>query len=197
MRVAVFIDGGHLRVLTRQAGYRYDPGYIEVVAHACVTDDETLLRVLYYDCAPYQGSSKYPISGKPANFQGSDEWLKTLAAKPQFAVRRGTLKFRGFELKNRPTTPRALSDNDFRPRFEQKGVDMRLGLDVATYARSRAVDRLILVTGDTDCLPVMKLARTDGLQIVLVQFPKQNLARELLWHSDFQREVKWPKQPPP
>ncbi len=194
MRAAIFIDGGHLRALAQQAGYRYNPDYIEDVAHACVANDETLLRILYYDCAPYKGSPDLPVSGKPANFQGSDEWLKILAAKPQFAVRLGTLKFRGFVPKRYPIASQKLSDNDFKPKFEQKGVDMRLGLDIATYARSRAVDRIILVTGDTDCLPVMKLARADGLQVVLVQFPQQRLARELLWHSDFQRQVEWPKQ---
>ncbi len=27
MKAAVFVDGGYLRALTRQAGYRYDPNY--------------------------------------------------------------------------------------------------------------------------------------------------------------------------
>ena len=191
MKAAVFIDGGHLRVLVRQAGYRYDPDYIEAIAHACVAKDETLLRVLYYDCAPYRGSPRLPVSGEPAQFRGSDEWLKVLAAKPQFAVRLGTLKFRGFEPRRVPIASAVLSDEDFRPRFEQKGVDMRLGLDIASYAADRSVDRVVLLTGDTDCLPVMKRARTAGLQVGLVQFPKQRLARELLWHSDFQRPVEW------
>ena len=178
----------------RQAGHRYDPDYIETVAHACVAGDETLLRILYYDCAPYRGNPKLPVSGKPATFQGSDEWLRVLAAKSRFAVRLGTLKFRGFEPKRIPIVSAELSDEDFKPRFEQKGVDMRLGLDIASYAADRSIDRVILVTGDTDCLPVMKRARTAGLQVVLVQFPKQRLARELLWHSDFQRSIEWPGQ---
>ena len=194
MKATLFIDGGHLRVLVRQAGYKYDPDYIEAVAHACVGGDETLLRVLYYDCALYRGNPKLPVSGEPAAFQGSDDWLKVLAAKPQFAVRLGTLKFRGFEPRRVPIASAPLSDEDFKPRFEQKGVDMRLGLDIASYAADRSIDRIILITGDTDCLPVMKLARTAGLQVVLVQFPKQRLARELLWHSDFQKPVDWPGQ---
>ncbi len=189
----MFIDGGHLRVLVRQAGLHYDPDYIETVAHACVAVDETLLRILYYDCAPYRGNPKLPVSGQPAVFHGSDEWLKVLAAKPWLAVRLGTLKFRGFVPKRIPIVTDTLSDNDFKPRFEQKGVDMRLGLDIASYAADRSVDRVILVTGDTDCLPVMKRARRAGLQVVLVQFPKQRLATELLCHSDFRRPVEWPR----
>ena len=61
-------------------------------------------------------------------------------------------------------------------------------------AADRSVDRIILVTGDTDCLPVMKRARTAGIQVVLVQFPRQWLAKEMLWHSDYQRLTEWPNQ---
>ena len=197
LRTAIFLDGGYLRSLTRQAGHRYDPNYIEAVALASLTKDETLIRVLYYDCPPFQGNPKLPISRQPANFHGSDEWLKTLSAKPQFAVRLGVLKFRGFVLRNqrRSVIPTALTDADFKPRFEQKGVDMRLGLDIANYAANRSLDRIILITGDTDCLPAMKLARTAGLQVVVVQFRNRKLAAELLWHSDYQRLIEWPDAP--
>ncbi len=191
MKVAVFIDGGHLRVLARQAGKPYNPDCIENVARACVAGDEVLLRNLYYDCAPYRGSPPLPVSRQPAEFRGSDAWLNELAAKPQFAVRRGTLKFRGFVLK-RPGASQPLSDDDFKPRFEQKGVDMRLGLDIAAHAAGKTVDRIILITGDTDCLPAMKLARVSGLQVVLIRFPGQRLAAELTWHADFVRDADWP-----
>ena len=79
LKTAVFIDGGHLRVLVRQANREYVPDYIENVALACVEKDEFLLRILYYDCAPYQGNPRLPVSGNRANFQGSDEWLKVLS----------------------------------------------------------------------------------------------------------------------
>ena len=194
MKATVFIDGGYLRALTWQAGYRYDPNYIEAVALECVSDDEILLRILYYDRAPFSGDPPLPVSGRPAGFRGSDEWLNVLAAKPRFAVRRGTLKFRGFAPKRTPINPNALSDADFTPRFEQKGVDMRLGLDIATNAVNRTVDRVILITGDTDCLPAMKFARTAGLQIVLIELPGERLARELYWHCDLARPVAWPNQ---
>lgn len=192
MKTAVFIDGGYLRVLVRKTNREYVPDYIGSVALACVEKDESLLRILYYDCAPYQGNPRLPVSGHRANFQGSDEWLKVLSTKSLFAIRLGTLKFRGFEPKRIPIPSRTLSDEDFKPQFEQKGVDMRIGLDIAIYAVNRSLDRIILITGDTDCLPAMKLARIAGLQVIIVQFPGQNLARELLSHSDFQRQVEWP-----
>mgnify|MGYP005865711099 CR=1 FL=1 len=194
MRVSVLIDGGHTRVLARQAGYTYDPDYIEKIALACVEPDETILRILYYDCAPFVGKARLPVSGEEHEFNGSDAWLRTLARKDLFAVRRGVLKFRGYKPRKIPISGKPLSDADFKPDFEQKGVDMRIGLDIANHASTRSVDRIILVSGDTDCLPAMKHARISGLQIALVTFPKCSSAPELLWHADFERLVAWPDQ---
>lgn len=191
-KVSVLIDGGHLRALTKEAKHPYKPDYIEKVAHACVESDETLLRILYYDCAPYNGKARLPVSGTEHEFTGSDSWLRELATKNLFAVRRGVLKFRGFKPRKIPIADRELTDADFKPDFEQKGVDMRIGLDMANHAVLRSVDRIILVTGDTDCLPAMKHARINGLQIVLATLPNHKVAPELLWHSDFERRVAWP-----
>jgi uncharacterized LabA/DUF88 family protein len=69
---------------------------------------------------------------------------------------------------------------------------MRIGLDMANFCSSKSVERILLVTGDTDCLPAMKHCRIEGLQIALVTFPKQKPAPELLWHSDMERAVQWP-----
>jgi uncharacterized LabA/DUF88 family protein len=180
--------------LARKAGYKYDPDYIEKIALASVEPDESLLRILYYDCAPYVGKAKLPVSGAETEFKGSDAWLRTLAAKNLFAVRRGVLKFRGFKPKRIPISTKALTDADFTPDFEQKGVDMRIGLDIANHASTRSVERIILLTGDTDCIPAMKHARISGLQIVLVTFPNHPVAPELLWHADFERRIAWPAQ---
>ncbi|WP_407050221.1 NYN domain-containing protein [Methyloraptor flagellatus] len=192
MRVAVLIDGGHLRVLARKAGFKHEPDYIEKVAHACIEPTENLLRILYYDCAPYVGTTTLPVSGEPHEFTGSDHWLRDLAARNLFAVRRGVLKFRGFKPKRIPIAAKPLTDADFKPDFEQKGVDMRIGLDMANFSALKTVERLILITGDTDCIPAMKHARINGLQVALVTFPNHKIAPELLWHSDFERRIAWP-----
>ncbi|WP_245004133.1 NYN domain-containing protein [Bradyrhizobium liaoningense] len=195
MKVAVLIDGGHLRVQARMANHRYDPDFIEKVAHTCVEEKETLLRVLYYDCPPFNGEVKLPVSGETTTFKGSDKWLRELAAKDLFAVRRGVLKFRGYKPKKIPVVGKELTDDDFAPDFEQKGVDMRIGLDMANFAADRTVDRIILVTGDTDCVPAMKNCRIRGLQVILAALPGHTAAQELLWHSDIHRTVNWPSQP--
>lgn len=194
IKIAILIDGGHLRVLSRQAKLTYNNDLIEKVAHALVSKDEFLFRVLYYDCAQYSGTVKLPVSGKEYVFEGTDSFLRDLAKRDLFAVRRGELKFRGFKPKNIPINAKALTDEDFKPDFEQKGVDMRIGLDIATFARTKAVDRIVLITNDTDCIPAMKHARIAGLQIALGKMPNSKLTPALLWHADFERGVQWPKE---
>jgi uncharacterized LabA/DUF88 family protein len=191
-KIAILIDGGHLRVLTKSAGHTYDPDYIEKIGLACPERDESLLRILYYDCAPYVGKTKLPVSGKEHEFKGSDHWLRELAKRNLFAVRRGELKFRGYKPKKVPVAAQALSDQDFKPDFEQKGVDMRIGLDIANFSKARSVDRIALITNDTDCIPAMKHARIAGLQVVLISLPNSKTAPALLWHSDFERKIGWP-----
>lgn len=192
IKVAILIDGGCLRARSYQAKLRYEPNHIEAVALKCPRPEESLLRVLYYDCAPYARNVKLPVSGKPHAFPGSDAWLRELARKDLFAVRRGVLKFRGFVPKRTPIALTPLTDSDFKPSFEQKGVDMRIGLDIAQYANAKSVERIVLITEDTDCVPAMKHARKAGLQVVLMSLPNSHLAPELREHSDFLRSVAWP-----
>ncbi len=192
IRIAILIDGGSLRTRTRQAARNHVPNHIEQVALACRARDEQIVRILYYDCAPYNGKAKLPVSGTMREFYGSSDWLRELARRDLFAVRLGVLKFRGFVPKSIPLSTSVLTDDDFKPSFEQKGVDMRIGLDIAQYANVKAVERIVLITEDTDCIPAMKHARKAGLQIVLVSLPTTHLAPELKEHCDFERHIPWP-----
>jgi uncharacterized LabA/DUF88 family protein len=162
------IDGGHLRVAARQTGKTYDPNFIERFASQCIQPHEVLLRVLYYDCPQYRGKQKLPVSGMLHSFTASDSWLEELASKDLFAVRRGTLAFRGWNPRSIPISPRALTDADFAPNFEQKGVDMRIGLDIATISATSRIDRILLSSADTDLIPAMKHARKAGLPVALI-----------------------------
>lgn len=68
----------------------------------------------------------------------------------------------------------------------QKGIDMEIGLDVAWLATKRIVDRIVLCTGDRDFVPAMKLARREGVQVVLATLGATPHPT-LLEHADFVR----------
>ena len=137
-RVIILIDGGHLRAHARRDGLDYTVDFIEDFAHAVVERSEELLRVLYYDCRPYQGETQLPVSGEPFVFKSGGGWLDELASRDFFSVHTGILKFRGWRPKAFPLPASGLTDHDFRPDFEQKGLDLQLGLDVARIVERRA-----------------------------------------------------------
>lgn len=51
--------------------------------------------------------------------------------------------------------------------LRQKGVDMRIGVDITSLTLKRQVDTIILVAGDSDFVPAAKLARREGIQFIL------------------------------
>ena len=139
--IAILIDGGFLRATAKKAKKKYDSDFISQFAEACRHENESIFRILYYDCAYYSGTVRLPISGKEHEFKANDEWLH------------------GFKPKQTPVPPKTATDEDFEPIFEQKGVDMRIGLDIAAFSHNRAVERIVLVSADTDCVPALKYAR--------------------------------------
>lgn len=93
------------------------------------------------------------------------------------AIRLGVLKFRGYVINNDKvpyTRGQPLTDADFHPEFEQKGVDMRIGIDMANLSANRSVDLIALATNDTDCIPAMKYARVPTFKSPSSLYPDTN-----------------------
>jgi uncharacterized LabA/DUF88 family protein len=62
---------------------------------------------------------------------------------------------------------RNLSPTDLRLGLRQKGVDMRIGIDITTLTLKKQVDTIVLVTGDSDFVPAAKVARREGVEFIL------------------------------
>lgn len=67
--------------------------------------------------------------------------------------------------------------------LRQKGVDMRIGLDIASITLKRLASTIILVAGDADFVPAAKLARREGLQFILDPL-WQSVSDDLFEHID-------------
>ena len=144
-------------------------GYVKrLAAHRRLVRLE-LLRIYFYDAPPLRGTERVPISRKSFDFGAhpantlNRRLQDNLAQAPDVALRRGELVFRGWRvhrvaLQELERAPRLLRGEDFAPEIEQKGVDLRLGLDVAVLAIKRIVDVAVLVTGDADLVPAMEEA---------------------------------------
>ena len=66
-----------------------------------------------------------------------------------------------------------LTENDFVLDVQQKGVDMRIGLDVALITLQKFADQIVLITGDSDFVPAAKFARRNGVDFIL----------DPMWHT--------------
>ena len=62
---------------------------------------------------------------------------------------------------------------DFSLDISQKGVDMRIGLDISSLAHKSLVDKIILIAGDSDFVPAAKYARREGIDFIL----------DPMWHT--------------
>ncbi len=78
---------------------------------------------------------------------------------------------------------REITEYEVNIGLRQKGVDMRIGLDIATMTLKHQVDTLILVTGDSDFVPAAKLARREGVEFLLDPLWQQ-VSDELNEHVD-------------
>jgi uncharacterized LabA/DUF88 family protein len=132
-----------------------------------------LYRVYFYDCPPYSGKTQLPITHTPYDFEATPQYgkmvqlLKDIKLLPFFAVREGILSFQGWTLKKSHYGASPLTDDCFTPSLKQKGVDIKIGLDVAWVSFNRIATNIILVTGDSDFIPVVKTARRSGVFVYL------------------------------
>ena len=82
-----------------------------------------------------------------------------------------------------------LSDMDVELNVKQKGVDMRIGLDIASLSLKGMVDQIILISGDGDFVPVAKLARREGIDFVLDPLWSTFISEALYEHIDGLKSV--------
>ena len=54
---------------------------------------------------------------------------------------------------------------------QQKGVDLRIGLDLVTHARNDAADVFLLVSGDDDLTEAVEEAQAHGVEVVVLGVP--------------------------
>ncbi|GHR03737.1 hypothetical protein JP0088_06300 [Helicobacter pylori] len=76
------------------------------------------------------------------------------------------------------------TNDDLIYHAKQKGVDIKIGLDIATLALKKLVQKIVLISGDSDFVPAAKLARVEG--IIFTLNPMGNPIREdLEEHIDY------------
>lgn len=162
--------------------------------------NDYLYRIFYYDTGPLDAKGHNPISGKFIDFSktkvaaAQNDLFVSIKNTPNFALRTGHTVWRNKEwlIKNdrfkalisKKINLSDLTDKDVFPNIQQKTVDMKMGIDIALIAIKKLADLLIIISGDADIVPALKLARKEGMQVCLDPLLK-HIRPELSEHIDF------------
>lgn len=192
MPTAVLIDGGYFIKRFRRiepenaynASRAADQAHRWALAHLRSPTGEArdLYRIFFYDCPPLLKRMHNPISGECVDYSRSPEALfrrelhEKLRQMRKVALRLGHLT----DFNTWSASPGVLDDllkgrrrfadlaaEDVHPVIRQKGVDMRIGIDISSLALKRQVRQIVLMAGDADFVPAAKLARREGVDFVL------------------------------
>jgi len=122
------------------------------------------------------GQQKAVDFGKSAEAQFRLALHEELRAKRKVALRLGHLSahtqwtikpHKVIELLAGKIQMADLREDDVTIDIRQKGVDMRIGVDVSSPAFKKQVDQIVLMAGDADFVPAAKQARREGIDFVL------------------------------
>lgn len=196
-RTAILVDGGfYQKRADHFYGYQTPSQRAKELVDYCqkhLEDDgygrKSLYRIFYYDCPPSTAKVYHPLLRANIDLSKSDkyiwmnEFFESLCKKRKVALRKGELLESSanfiikpeivMQLCNKTISIDDLKNSDFILDIKQKGVDMRIGLDIASLAQKRLVDQIVLIAGDSDFVPAAKHARREGIDVIL----------DPMWHT--------------
>lgn len=147
----VFIDGEYLSLVSKRLLGSDKPAYdLQRFAFNLAKEQNLWCkRVFYYTAPPYQ--SKKTTKQEDDRKSRYDKFISRLVRRG-FIVREGRCQKTGDS-------------------FRQKGVDTLLTMDLLEMPLSEGVTTLILVTGDTDFVPVLDRIRSKhGVKVALYYY---------------------------
>lgn len=188
---AILVDGGFFLKRARRIYGKLAPAKLAATLHRNCLDHlkdkgnerSELYRILFYDCPPLSKKAHNPISGKAIDFALTPVAAWRLAFHGELkklrkvALRLGELnesqarwvlnEKRLLALCRKEIALDELVEDDVQYEVRQKGVDMRIGLDIASLTLKRLANQIVLVSGDSDFVPAAKFARRDGIDFIL------------------------------
>lgn len=179
MLYAILIDGGFARRMLGSSEMPADSedikALVKCIQRSPYLEGHVLHRIYYYDAYTLTGKEKIPLGGGVQDFSNtplairSSEIFNRLKTEPYFAMRMGETSFNGWRVKaqlfNTKEPSITITSGDILANISQKGVDMRIGMDIASLTLKKIVHILVLVTGDSDFVPAMKFARREGANL--------------------------------
>lgn len=154
MRVCVFIDGSNFYKSCQRNLGRTDVN-LSLFAQMLVGPTRDLVRTYYYTC-------RLPPTADPDRLASQQRFLNALNRVPYLELRFGKLVTREDE---------CASCGVKHERYQEKGVDMRIGVDMLALASKNNYDVAVLVTGDGDLREAVQAVKDLGKHVEVATFP--------------------------
>ena len=157
-----------------------------------------LFRIFFYDSPCVDQKVTLPVSRNTVDISKTREgqfklsFHRQLQRKRKLALRLGEpLEVDQWRLREdaqadllgRRITTDELQDDDFIPVSTPRGLELRMGVDLATLAYKKQVQQVVLIAGDGFFAAGAELVRHEGIDIVLDPM-WQNISEELFTHID-------------
>ncbi len=149
-RVALFIDGAYLDFVLKRRVPKYP--YRLWSAFYTTRGRWRYSQDILLSLSVFQGNP--PLPEESARYAAQRKFFAALENLPRYTVRLGRLEFRG-------------NDQTGRPRYEQKRVDILLGVDLVQLSTKKTIQEAILVAGDSDFIPAVIAAKQEGVLVRL------------------------------
>lgn len=213
-KTAILVDGGFYQMKAQSLfGEKTGKGRADELFDYCMEllknkkgeEKDELYRIFYYDCPPLTKKVNHPLTQRQIDFsktplyKAKSEFLDAMMQKRKVALRLGRLAEEYANYIIKPSAAKRigsgklkiedLQEDDFAFDVKQKGVDMKIGIDIASMAYKRQVDRIILIAGDSDFVPAAKLARREGIDFILDSMGN-HINADLMEHIDGMKS-KW------
>lgn len=147
MKAAVFIDAGYLIKLLSKKKKRID--FLKLSNE--LTKGTNRIKTIFYDTLPIQGTPE-----GNALYSKTQKFHSKIRSLTNFEVKLGRLQKRNGA-------------------FVQKGVDMRLGIDLVQMSMKKEIDKAILITADSDFEYAVEKAQEAGIKVSLAYFPNSKI----------------------
>ena len=148
----IFIDGGYLSFISKYFGHGKPLKYkLEKFAiNLAKSKGLNCEKIYFYTAPPYQSPKSTELENKrKAKYDKFISKLKKV--QPEIIVREGRCQ---------------KIDNT----YQQKGVDTLMTMDLSRIPNKEGIKDLIVLTSDTDFVPIIKDLIEDGINVILAYF---------------------------
>ena len=155
-RVAVFIDGSNFYNGLRDNVRRMDVDFYRFGNKLAEKAGGELLRIYYYN-------AKVDPEFDPDNFEKQQRFITHLAHTSHLTLRLGKLVY--YQVRG--------DDSGGRKHYAvEKGLDVKLAIDLIRLAMNRACDVAVIVSGDKDLSEVVEYGKELGIIVCCAFFPR-------------------------